>query len=266
MLASKVHSSPLSTTQIEQFYERGWIILENLFEESELQRLRSSFDSLKLMAELLKTTQTSQGSHFVLNQKNGETVIQRIVWAGGAAPYLAEISADPRLIDPAAQLLGSQEMDQLLNQAHFKMPGDGVSFDWHQDIQHRDKGPGTWTDVNGRGSYVQSILLVDDMTQDNGPLMFIPGSSQWGRLDLESENDDFAENLIHEKKAVKVLGRAGSVLFFGPYSVHGSFANNSQFPRRILINGYASPGANHRIYPGKDSGRRLVSRQTVRNS
>jgi hypothetical protein len=47
------------------------------------------------------------------------------------------------------------------------------------------------------------------------------------------------------------------VLFFGPYAVHGSTSNESKYSRRVLINGYAYPGANGRVYPGEGSGRRL---------
>ena len=89
--------------------------------------------------------------------RNGRQVIQRVVWAGGCQRYLLEVGGDPRLTAPCAQLLHGDAMDHLLCQAHFKRPHDGVMFDWHQDIQHRDKGNGTWTDVNGRGSFVQTI-------------------------------------------------------------------------------------------------------------
>jgi hypothetical protein len=47
------------------------------------------------------------------------------------------------------------------------------------------------------------------------------------------------------------------VLFFGPYAIHGSTPNESAVPRRVLINGYAYPGANGRVYPGEGSGRTL---------
>ena len=51
--------------------------------------------------------------------------------------------------------------------------------------------------------------------------------------------------------------RAGSVLLFGPYAVHGSLPNTSPRPRRTFINGYAYPGANARVYPGAGAGRLL---------
>jgi ectoine hydroxylase-related dioxygenase (phytanoyl-CoA dioxygenase family) len=49
----------------------------------------------------------------------------------------------------------------------------------------------------------------------------------------------------------------GSVAFFGPYTVHSSLPNRSASPRRILINGYAYPEANRRIYPGEGAGQRI---------
>ena len=60
-----------------------------------------------------------------------------------------------------------------------------------------------------------------------------------------------------------ILAQPGDALFFGPYTVHASFENTSDRYRRVLINGYASPGANHREYPGDGAGRRLTAPATV---
>jgi ectoine hydroxylase-related dioxygenase (phytanoyl-CoA dioxygenase family) len=58
---------------------------------------------------------------------------------------------------------------------------------------------------------------------------------------------------------VTVAARPGDTLFFGPYTAHASFENTSNRYRRILINGYAFPGANSRVYPGDGAGRRLTA-------
>lgn len=258
----------LHAMQYEQFFERGWFVLPQVFDPDDIDKVRAAFDRLHARAQSLRKTQTHAGAYFVLEDRGLDSVvIQRIVWAGAAEPELLALSADARLVGPALQLLGSERCEQLLCQAHFKMPGDGVSFDWHQDIQHRDKGPGTWRDLNGRGSYVQTILLVDDMTSGNGPLKFIPRSGvrsdASGRL--SSSSYDYSTPMgadpvcaeLDTTQAVTVTGRAGDVLFFGPYAVHGSVANGSSFPRRVLINGYAFPGANGRVYPGEGACRTL---------
>lgn len=253
----------LSDDQISEFHERGFILREGLFTAAEVARMRRCFDDLEALAAGLQATGESHGSHFVLGEKDGKQVIKRVVWAGGSQPYLLDIGADERLTVPAAQLLGSNAMDQLLSQAHFKRPNDGVIFGWHQDIQHRDKGNGTWQDVNGRGSFVQTLIALDEMTADSGPLMFIPGSGRWGRVDFGDHDYDDPRYTprrppeFDERDAVTILARPGDTLYFGPYTAHASFENTSSTYRRVLINGYACPGANHRAYPGKGSCRRL---------
>lgn len=258
----------LSAAQIDEFFEQGWIMVPGLFSDAEMTIARRAFERLYAAAQRLRTTQEHDGALFVLDAPaDSAVVVKRVVWAGGAEPDLLDLGGDPRLVEPAVDLLGSTHCEQLLCQAHFKMPGDGVSFDWHQDVQHRDKGPGTWQDLNGRGSYVQTIMLVDDMTAANGPLKFIPRSAVHGdpgaRLSLESYDYNTPMSAgskslpFDESRAVTVTAAAGSVLFFGPYAIHGSTPNESAVPRRILINGYAYPGANGRVYPGRGSGRIL---------
>ena len=144
----------LSAGEIRAFFDVGWITRRALFAADEIARMRACFDELERIASLMTETGLHDGAHFVLGENNGQRVIKRVVWAGGCQRYLLDVGSDPRLIVPSALLLRSDAMDHLLNQAHFKRPGDGVTFDWHQDIQHRDKGGGTWTDVNGTGSFV----------------------------------------------------------------------------------------------------------------
>ena len=257
------HHSGLSVEEVADYFEVGWITRRGLFRADEVTRMRACFDALEQIARGLTETGVHHGSLFVLGERDGARVIKRVVWAGACQPYLLEIGGDPRLVVPSAELLGSPEMDQLLSQAHFKRPGDGVVFDWHQDIQHRDKGGGTWTDVNGRGSFVQTLIVLDEMTPDNGPLLFVPGSPKWGRVDFGDHDYDAPLQVrrrppqFHEEDAVTITAEPGDTLFFGPYTAHASFENMSEQPRRVLINGYASPGANRRLYPGDGAGRRL---------
>lgn len=255
----------LSADEIQEFFEVGWITRRALFNAGEVSRMRACFDELEAIARQLTETGLHRGACFVLGEKNGGQVIKRVVWAGGCKRYLLAIGNDPRLTAPCAQLLHSDAMDHLLNQAHFKRPRDGVVFDWHQDIQHRDKGNGTWTDVNGRGSFVQTLIVLDEMVPDSGPLLFMPGSSNWGRVGFGTNADcnpcGAKQKLAQcrSEAAVMIAAQPGDTLFFGPYTAHASFENTSDQYRRVLINGYASPGANRRDYPGSGIGRRLLA-------
>lgn len=259
-----INSQPrLSALEIDDFFQTGWIMRKALFGLHEVEKMKTCFEDLERMAAGLTATGLHCGSHFVFGRKNGQAVIKRVVWAGGSQPYLLEVGTDPRLTLPCSQLLGSKEMEQLLSQAHFKRPNDGVIFGWHQDIQHRDKGNGTWVDVNGRGSFVQTLIVLDEMTADSGPLQFIPGSSNWGRVDFGDHDYDDPDYTpcrpaqFREEDAVTIIAQPGDTLFFGPYTAHASFENTSQHYRRVFINGYAHPGANRRVYPGEGACRMI---------
>lgn len=259
------HAAGLSAGEIQSFFEVGWITRRALFGAAEIAVMRACFDELEQIAGRMTETGFHGGSYFVLGYKDGRQVIERVVWAGGCQHYLFEVGNDPRLTVPSAQLLHSAAMDHLLSQAHFKRPRDGVWFDWHQDITHRDKGNGTWTDVNGLGSYVQTLIVLDQMTPDSGPLLFIPGSPKWGRVEFNGQDvrrpceATQPPAPVSLAEAVMIEAQPGDTLFFGPYTAHASFENTSSRYRRVLINGYASPGANRRMYPGSGIGRRVTA-------
>ena len=251
----------LGPEQVEALFDDGFIRVPDVFDEAELREMRAAFDRLRRTAEKLGASGLHAGAHFVVGRlgrdgKEERTVIHRVAWCGAAEPVLADYGRDPRLVSMAAALLGSPRMTQLINQAHFKMPGDGVAFPWHQDSSHRRYGT-EWSDVNGRGSYVQTVTALDDVDAENGPLRFIPGTGRIGHLDLEPGKPLPAS--IDPARAVAPALTAGSVLLFGPYTVHMSEPNRSTRPRRAFLNGYAYPGAYRRIYPGAGAGRRLVA-------
>jgi len=249
---------PLDERQLADFFERGYVVLEDLFGADEIAEIRKAFDRLEARARSFGETTSHRGSRFVVEKVAGAdgrpfVRIHRVVWCSGAEPVLGRYGRDPRLVRPAAQLLGSSTVVQLVNQAHFKLPGDGVAFDWHQDSSHRRYGSAEWTDLNGRGSYVQTALALDEVTEDNGPLVFIEGSPRHGHI-VPGPGGKLPDRFLERARARAVLLRPGSAVFFGPFTIHGSEPNRSDRPRRMFINGFAYPGANRRIYPGCGTG------------
>ena len=251
----------LNRAQTATFFEVGFTLEPNVFTADEVGAMRAAFERLERTAYRLESTQMHRGSQFVLSSVTdaagpSRVRIDRIVWCGAAEPVLSVLGRDPRLLAMASQLLGSREMNHLINQAHFKLPGDGVDFPWHQDSTHRRYGGEEWRDVNGRGSFVQTVTAIDDVTAENGPLQLIPGSCKLGHVDPpEGGVGWLPTDRLDPRSAVSVTMTAGSVLLFGPYTFHRSRPNRSSHPRRVFINGFAYPGANSRVYPGAGAGR-----------
>jgi len=245
----------LTAEQVDAFYEQGYVHVPQLFTPSEMDAMDDGFERLHAIAEEVGSrprdgVNVAHGGAKFTYSPNG--FIRHIAMCGNVEPTLFKFGRDPRLLRIAADLLGSQAMDQLIHQAHFKRPGSGVTFDWHQDCRHRGLGRGGFEDVNGKGSYVQIALAIDDATADNGPLQFIPGTNKLGDL-----GDDLP-NRIDPTQAVAPMIKRGDVVAFGPYTVHGSQANMSDRSRRVFINGFAYPGANRKDYVLPHSGERLT--------
>src|SRR5207247_7542695 len=107
-----------------------------------VEEMRAAFDRLQQTAYSLGETRLHNGSQFVVEtvqegENAGRVTIRRITWCGAAEPVLSEYGKDPRLVGMAAQLLGCTEINQLISQAHFELPGAGVTSAGHQASQDR---------------------------------------------------------------------------------------------------------------------------------
>ncbi len=232
----------------------GFAILRGLFQPSEVQVLGDAVDRLSAKLRGLPPGEHDVDGAVAVIAPGGS--IARVVWVAAADPELDRCSRDRRLVGLAALVLGGHRFDQLIAQLHPKEPGDAVEFDWHQDAVHRRFGTAAWTDIDGRGSYLQTLLAIDACTLDNGPLCLVPGSHGRGAL-VHSAARTLPIEALRGVRPVPALLAAGDVAIFGPFVIHGSTPNQGDAPRRVLVSGFALPGANHRAYPGKGSGRRL---------
>lgn len=252
----------LSASHIRQFYDDGYLILEGLFSREEVAAMAEAAERLRAVGRGLAAALPVNGddpagelkvehagSQFVFGGLNGSTRLLRVVWAGGCEPAFLVCGRDARLTSVVGQIFGSATAVHLLNQLHAKYPKDGLEFEPHQDSEHRRYGTPEWRDVDGRGSYIQTVVAIDDSTPENGPLVFYPGSGREGHLDPATVRSRYCD-----RPGVPALLKAGSAAFFGPYVVHRSAENRGTSPRRIAINGFALPGANSRPYFGSGTG------------
>lgn len=224
----------------------GFAVVRGLVRPDEVAAMAVAFDALLAIARGLDGDADVESARFVV--RTDPFRLLRVVWCGGASPVLARFGDDPRFLDLAAAALGGDQLVQLIQQAHFKLPGDEVAFAWHQDASNRRQGTDLWTDVDGRGSFVQIALAVDPSGPDNGGLQFLEGSHRLGFV-ADPRTGAVPEALLAGRVVDAVLD-PGDAVVFGPFVLHGSGPNRGDIPRRTFLQGYALPGANHRDYPG----------------
>ena len=162
----------LSKSQIEEFYEVGYIKIENVFSEKEVSEMSNSIDRLEKISRNMKGNTVYKGSQFIVSEQKNKKQVRRVVWCGAAEPLLLNLGRDYRLTAVASQVMGCQKANHLINQIHFKLPHDGVFYPFHQDSYHRGYGTEKWKDVNGKGSYIQ-ILMAIDLLQKKMVLWFL---------------------------------------------------------------------------------------------
>lgn len=141
---------------------------------------------------------------------------------------------NPAWVVPASQLLrGGVRFwhDQLF----CKPARDGGVVAWHQDYSY-------WTRTQPM-AHLTCWIGLDDTSQENGCLQYIPGSHRWELLPitgLAGRMQAIHDVLTDEQRSafaqpVAVELKRGQAAFHHPLMVHGSGENTSDRPRRAAV-------------------------------
>jgi ectoine hydroxylase len=216
----------LTTAQLQEFDEQGYLVLPDCFSAEEVAVLR---------AEAKRIYQSPREE--VWREKSGAPRTAFAAHTYNEAFRL--LGAHPRLIEPVEQLFGEKlYMHQFKINA--KAPFDGELWQWHQDY-------GTWARDDGMPEprAMNISVFLDEVLPINGPLMFIPKSHKHGTLaaghdttttsyPLWTLDHDTVTRLADEGGIVAPTGRPGGVLMFHGNLVHGSTANITPYGRIIV--------------------------------
>lgn len=269
----------LTKDQVKEFRRRGYLVVRQLLSSIELRLILALEDVVYADAIALAKVKAIDEDlpagtkfHFDMlgpNERSSACVeavvnadltvsIKVISWIGGVQPKLLDLGRSPKITVPVAQLLQTRVADHLINQAHYKMPGDNISFAWHQDLENRLNFDPEWKDINGSGSFVQVIIAVDESNASNGGLIVIPESHnsflQLHKVTTETEKEAIVGSMYDVPNQALMLDlKPGDAVFLHPLVLHKSDANKSRRSRKVFVNGFAFPGANNRPYPGRGS-------------
>ena len=217
----------LTDPQLEQFDHEGYLFLPDMFTAAETDLLNS--EAHRIFAMDRKE---------VFREKDGETARTAFA-AQNYNETFRRLGQHPRLLDPVRQLLdGDVYMHQFKVNAKAAFNGD--VWQWHQDY-------GTWSrdDQMPEPRAMNIALFVNDVTEFNGALMFIPRSHKGGVInaghDLKTTSyplwtidDETITRLVDEGGIVAPKGKAGSAVLFHSNLVHGSPSNMSPYDRTIV--------------------------------
>ena len=211
----------LSDADVARFHEKGWVVPDWELPQDLIADMRREY------ADLLDRNEgVAPDIIMAPHQKNGSMGI------AGSEKWL-DFATHPGLMAIARQLIGDDII--LWGTTLFGKPAHkGKETPWHQDGEYYPIKP----------LEVLTIWIpFEDVTPENGPMRFIPGSHKDKTLYSHSwvEGDDKTINLVcdaehfDDSTAEPLIIRAGQVSFHDVYMIHGSKGNHTDKARPALI-------------------------------
>jgi ectoine hydroxylase-related dioxygenase (phytanoyl-CoA dioxygenase family) len=217
-----------------EYNEKGIIVVPNVFTPEECDDIKKNAYSVK-DEEIKKIGYP----HVPSENKNGKRLL--VFFPSLVNEYLNKIRTDERMVNLVKNFIGD-DVKQINNQIYFRESGDQDQFAWHQDVIFREERNFN-NDVED--DYFQTIIVVDDISEDNGAIEFIEGSHKSMKISKPSNLRLFERNNM---KGTKYTANKGDVLIWSVLSVHGSEQNQSKKDRMTYMNGFCRSKAT-KTYP-----------------
>jgi ectoine hydroxylase len=217
----------LTAAQLDQYRRDGFLVLPALFSPAEVQVLKD--DLPRLYAE-------DTPANF--REKNG--LVRTAMGLHLRSAVYAKAVRHPRLVEPAMQILDDDRLYVQQVKVNVKEAFGGDVWQWHYDFatHHGEDGVPKPLALNLH-------ILLDEVSEFNGPLWFIRGSHKGGPVPASLDtvttsyplwvvDNKTVAGLIERGAIVSAKGPPGTALIFGDSLVHGSPANMSPWSRRIF--------------------------------
>src|SRR5262249_62330406 len=102
--------------------------------------------------------------------------------------HFARLICDPRILKPAMQILNS-DVYVYQFKINVKAAFSGDLWQWHQDYVFWHKEDGMQ-----KPDVINVSIFLDDVTEFNGPIFFIPHSHAEGMIDVPAKDSIHANN------------------------------------------------------------------------
>lgn len=213
----------MSTNEVERFAKDGFVVVSQLFSESEIQLLSEYARTDQQVSARATTRADARGGATTLSLSND---LEDDLYAA--------VVRSPRVARNMEKLLGD-EVYHYHHKMMLKQPYVGGAWEWHQDY-------GYWYDFGCLYPHMGSCFIaVDPATRENGCLQVIPGSHHLGRMNhmavggQTGADPERVEAVLERLPVQHVVMQPGDGLFFHGNLLHCSDQNTSPNPRWSLI-------------------------------
>ncbi len=204
----------LSIEQIESFNKNGFIFPITVFNSAQIGKISNYFNSLLDSAKKVGYEDYSiNGWHYHCRG-------------------IYDIMMNSIILDYVSDLLGPNVLN-IMTHLFYKRSQDERRVSWHQDASYWPLTPTKTVTV---------WLALDDVSEQNGAMKFIPGSHRHGQIPFQ-KSDLQEHNVLNQtvtdpqgwgESAVSVELKAGQISIHSDLLLHGSEPNLSTTDRRGL--------------------------------
>jgi ectoine hydroxylase-related dioxygenase (phytanoyl-CoA dioxygenase family) len=222
----------LTKAQIDHFHREGFLAIPRLTDEDDVAMLREAYDRI-----FAAQAGRESGDQFDLagtDEEGKQAVLPQILYPAKYAPEMNSSRLLENATAAARQLMGPEATCEF-GHAIFKPPRHGAETPWHQDAAY-------WK-PELRYTSMSIWVPLQEASEENGCMEFVPGSHRLDVLRHRSLNDDprihALELVPEEMPRVGGVTRCplppGGATFHGPYTLHHTGPNRSSIPRRAII-------------------------------
>jgi len=240
-----------SPAQRLQFDVQGFVLLENVLDVDEIERMKSALYRLRAEPDL--------DAHRVYVNRRTDTHFH-VGHLIEYDPALLEYATHPKLLPLVQEIVGGpirlEESEAVINsrdpgtEAWDPTTSQVEPIGFHTGARH---GWGTYSQRHHfRCLFVKTLTYLTDVGPGDGGTAFIPGSHR-----LSWPEQDIIDAAMSDKRLIhQVEAKAGSVLLFPESLVHSTTLVQTDNTRVVLISGYTPPFI--RPWPGNEPGLEFV--------
>ena len=230
--------SALTEDQINFYHERGYLRIPKIFTPEETDELAAELDRLIEVWARKTIGWTGPWRKVYMDadteRKSMLTSMHDLHFYSGA---WARAVMKPNLVEALSNLLGPN-VELHHTTMHVKPPETGHPFPMHQDWAF-------YKHQNDR--YVDVLVHLDSTRHENGEIRFLESSHKQGPLQhiVRTQDGPCDPHLPTDKykleDTVAVPANRGDIVCFNICTIHGSYINVTNRPRRLVRLGYRDP-------------------------
>ncbi|AWQ19878.1 restriction endonuclease subunit S [Pantoea ananatis] len=230
--------------QVDQYHQQGFLVVEDVLTGEEIAALQHDFDQWveesRSQSAPWGDTQDGRSRFDIESDHSAEhPSLRRVSSPNDISAAYRHAALQSRMAQIAGQLIGGSGARYHHSKINSKLPHTATKVEWHQDFLFT---PHSNDDI------VTALLMVSEVTPENGPLNVVPGSH---RGPLYSHWQDGRFTGAVEPAVVKeqcqqpsaCFGPSGSVCFMHTRLLHASSPNETEWPRTLFIAVYAAEDA-----------------------